>query len=179
MKRIAYLLIFIALGISFSSCEKNDDVKVLNKVQEGELRSGYFHFSNEDSDYIEVWLMSSLSLENKKTLIRLSRSGNVSKIDGHKEFAQDPKSVSYGFSDYCSATYNQETNEFTLNLPPKGSDKYIRMIRTRDVISLKYTPEKDALLIKVKTALQDGDGDMPTYELKRSEKSIVRDNLEY
>ncbi len=191
------LFVSLFAMLSLNSCSKDEtdpkkDVveeaktkeQIINKTK-GEnlsliIKPGYFSYNDKakterEQDYIlEIYLSKDLHKNDSKVGIKLLRYGNEGAIEGYDIYAnrlkkrEDPQVVICG--DPATSGYllfDSKKNELRVEIPSKDSEAYIDSYELRDIISIKYDKQEDALLVQVNTPLKKEDGVKPTYKLKR------------
>ncbi len=134
--------------------EKNPE---LNKMLQGDRVETIFRYDTEGNEFLQVVLYP----EEVKFSFELARFGNIDKLGstfGDLGEAQ--------CGEWCNFSYDVNTHYLKLDIQ---SDNLFWL---KDIIWLKYNPDKDVLEVKLKTPLI-GEGKEPiVYELKRVAEAI-------
>ncbi len=112
--------------------------------------------------------------------IQFLRYGNNEKLEGYNPYTP---LVRVGCDREAGTKRSVVWHEHSLSFffIPMEQDRMARVANptynahVRDIISLKYDPERDVLLLRTKTPLFDEDGANSTYELRPREESLVKE----
>ncbi len=140
----------------------------VKKITQKDFIGKAFRYGGPETDIKELFQVELYS-EYYPKKIMICRRGNTHRLEGSAEIPPYKDGVGTKIGEVCASSYNAETGYFSLDYAP---DRIItNSIWLRDIIWLRYNPEKDVLEVKLKTPLA-GEGTEPVvYELRRVEKA--------